>query len=112
VGNAEAVGQQLLDGLRELAAAEPIITAVRGRGLMLAFDLPDRQTRETFYQGLFEIGLLALRSGERSIRFRPALDFPAEAVETALDMLGEQCRHMRQNRSRRKKERLVEELVK
>src|SRR5207249_3429324 len=76
VEKARTVGDELLEALRQLASEEPILTAVRGRGLMLAFDLPDRETREQFYQGLFELGLLAIRSGERSIRFRPALDFP------------------------------------
>jgi len=99
VANAETVGEELLNGLCQLAATEPIITAVRGRGLILAFDLPDHQTREDFYHGLFELGLLALRSGERSIRFRPALDFPAKAVESALEMLRDQCRRMRTSRS-------------
>src|SRR5205823_6370568 len=73
VSNAARVGAEFLEALQGLAADEPVITAVRGRGLMLAFDLPDRAAREEFYQGLFEIGLLALRSGERAIRFRPAL---------------------------------------
>jgi L-lysine 6-transaminase len=97
VGNAAAVGKELLKGLRELADAESLITAVRGRGLMLAFDLPDRECREEFYHGLYDLGLLAIRSGERSIRFRPALDFPAEAIGQALQTLQEQCRRMRQN---------------
>ncbi len=95
VRNAEAVGAQFLEGLRELASDESIITGVRGRGLILAFDLPDPATRETFYNGLFEIGLLVIRSGERSIRFRPVLDFPGRAVPGAMDMLREQCRRMR-----------------
>ena len=77
---------------------------------MLAFDLPDRQTREEFYQGLFEIGLLAIRSGARAIRFRPALDFPAAEVATAMDMLREQCRRMKARNSRRG-EVLNEELL-
>ncbi len=94
VANAQAVGQQFLEELHRLAADEPIITGVRGRGLLLAFDLPDRASREEFYQGLFDIGLLAIRSGDRSIRFRPTLDFPERAIATAMEMLGEQCRRM------------------
>ena len=53
---------------------KPIMTAVRGRGLFLAFDLPDPATRDEFWKGLFDGGVLALKSGERAIRFRPALD--------------------------------------
>jgi len=100
VKNAEVVGQRFLEELSELAASEPILSGVRGRGLMLAFDLPDRETRERFYKGLFEIGLLAIRSGERAIRFRPALDFPANAIASAMEMLKEQCLQMRAGSSR------------
>jgi L-lysine 6-transaminase len=95
VAQAERVGRHFLEALRAVAADEPVISAVRGRGLMLAFDLPDREQRERFYKGLFELGLLALRSGERAVRFRPALDFPAEAIQTAVELLQEQCRRMR-----------------
>jgi L-lysine 6-transaminase len=95
VVHAATLGVEFLESLQELAVDEPIITAVRGRGFLLAFDLPDWKTREEFYKGLYDIGLLAIRSGERSVRFRPALDFPPEAVSVALDMLREQCHRMR-----------------
>jgi len=95
IEHADAVGREFLEELHRLAADEPILSAVRGRGLMLAFDLPSRDLRERFYQGLFEIGLLAIRSGERSIRFRPTLDLPAAVIRDAIEMLREQCRRMR-----------------
>jgi L-lysine 6-transaminase len=69
-----------------------VITAVRGRGLMIAFDLPSRALRDEFYRGLFDLGLLALRCGERSIRFRPALDLPESAIGEAMEILEKQCR--------------------
>jgi L-lysine 6-transaminase len=94
VDHAKRVGEELLEGLHELAGAYTPISAVRGRGLMFAFDLPDRETREKFYKGLYDVGLLALRSGESSICFRPALDFPMHAVERAIDILREQCGRM------------------
>jgi hypothetical protein len=92
VANAAAVGSQFLRELCHLAETEPMITAVRGRGLMMAFDLPDRQARELFYQGLFDRGLLAIRSGERSIRFRPVLDFPDEAIASAMEIIRKQAK--------------------
>lgn len=94
IQQAESAGREFLEELNHLAANEPILTGVRGRGLMLAFDLPNRELRETFYKGLFEIGLLAIRSGERSIRFRPVLDFAANSIRVAIEMLTEQCRRM------------------
>ncbi len=95
VENAERMGECFLEELRALAAEEPVVTAVRGRGLVLAFDLPDREMRECIYKELFEIGLLAIRSGERSIRFRPALDLPLTAVHSAMEMLRESFRRLK-----------------
>jgi L-lysine 6-transaminase len=94
VANAGEMGQLLLNGLRTLAMEEPQCTAVRGRGLMIAFDLPNREVRENFYRGLFERGVLALRSGERSIRFRPALDITEQAIQSALERIRDQFRIM------------------
>ena len=95
VENARVIGAACLEGLRDLSAAEPLIQAPRGRGLMLAFDLPSREQRDEFHAGLFELGLLALRCGERSIRFRPVLDIPMGLCHQALALLREQCKRMR-----------------
>jgi L-lysine 6-transaminase len=95
IANAETMGRVFLHKLKQLAAEEPIISGVRGRGLIIAFDLPDAQTRERFYKGLFETGLLAIRSGEKSIRFRPALDVTAETIDASMGLLREQCRRLR-----------------
>jgi hypothetical protein len=60
---------------------------VRGRGLFIACDLPDPKTRDEFWKGLFDRGLLVLKSGDHSIRFRPALDITTEVVDEAIDLL-------------------------
>jgi L-lysine 6-transaminase len=93
--NAGKVGAYLLDQLRELQKEEPIISAARGRGLFLAFDLPDAKTREEFWKGFFELGVLTLRSGENSIRFRPALDLTADVVDEAMELMRKFCRQRR-----------------
>jgi L-lysine 6-transaminase len=95
VENAANVGAHFLNQLCGLQREEPMITAVRGRGLFLAFDLPDAKSREEFWKGLFDLGVLTLRSGEQSIRFRPALDITAEVVDEAMDLIRKQCRRMR-----------------
>ena len=92
VENAAKVGTYFLDQLRDLQRYEPTISAVRGRGLFLAFDLPDADTRERFWKGLFDLGVLTLRSGDRSIRFRPALDITAEVVDEAMGLIRQYCR--------------------
>ena len=90
--NAAKVGGYFLDQLRDLQKEEPLISAARGRGLFLAFDLPDAKTREQFWKGFFNLGVLTLRSGENSIRFRPPLDITAEVIDEAMDAMQKYCR--------------------
>src|SRR6267378_50168 len=92
VENAAKVGAYFLDQLRDLQNEEPLISAARGRGMFLAFDLPDAKTREEFWHGFFDLGVLTLRSGEHSIRFRPALDITAEAIDQAMELMRKFCR--------------------
>jgi len=91
VENAGKVGGYFLDQLRALQREEPRISAARGRGLFLAFDLPDGKTREEFWKGFFDLGVLTLRSGENSIRFRPPLDITAEVIDEAMDAMRKYC---------------------
>ncbi len=95
VENARVVGEHFLDGLLELQKEETMISAVRGRGLFLAFDLPDPATRDKFWKGLYDGGVFALKSGERAIRFRPALDITQEVVDEAISLLRAQCQRMK-----------------
>src|SRR5437660_104650 len=50
--NAGKVGAYFVDQLRYLQKEEPLISAARGRGLCLAFDLPDAKTREQVWKGI------------------------------------------------------------
>jgi L-lysine 6-transaminase len=95
VANAGKVGAHFLKELRELQSEEPMITGARGRGLFLAFDLPDPKTREEMWKGFFDLGVLTLRSGDQSIRFRPALDITTEVVDEAMELMRKQCQRMR-----------------
>jgi L-lysine 6-transaminase len=91
VENARVAGEYFLRALQQLQTKQPIITAVRGRGLFIAFDLPDAKTRDEFWKGLFDRGLLVLKSGDRSIRFRPALDITTAVIDKAIGLLRAQC---------------------
>ena len=51
-----------------------LMSNARGRGLMIAFDLPTPELREKAHETLIENGLLLLTCGPRSIRFRPPLN--------------------------------------
>ncbi len=87
VGNAARVGNVFRHGLEELAADITSVTNPRGRGFMLAFDLPDGDMRERTRLQLWEAGLASLPCGPRTLRFRPPLIFSEADVERALDAL-------------------------
>jgi L-lysine 6-transaminase len=84
---AARVGAAMLGGLRELQARVPAIDNARGRGLMIAFDLPDTAARNALRAALWEAGLATLACGTRSIRFRPSLVFTETEARRALEIL-------------------------
>src|SRR5438552_8089306 len=92
VENAGKVGAYFLEQLLDWQRECEIVSAVRGRGLFIAFDLPDAKTRDDVWRKLFDSGLLVLKSGEHSIRFRPALDITKEVVDEAMEILRKYCR--------------------
>jgi L-lysine 6-transaminase len=94
VENARIKGDFFQNELRALADKHPVITAVRGQGLMMAFDLPNAALRDAFWKGAYELGLLVVRSGERSIRLRPVLDVKDDAIEAALRIMDGECRRL------------------
>ena len=94
VENARVQGEYFLAELQALARKHPVLTAVRGRGLMLAFDLPSTALRDAFWQGAYEQGLLVVRCGERSIRLRPVLDVQPQILEQALRLMDQCCQKL------------------
>jgi L-lysine 6-transaminase len=67
-------GAYLMELLRDLASSHSMVTHVRGRGLMCAFSLPGKGTRDAVIAALRDDErVLMLGCGTRSIRFRPAL---------------------------------------
>ena len=88
VENARVVGEHLLSGLRGLEAELPgLVTNARGRGLMIAFDLPRPEIRGKAHGRILEAGCLLLTCGERSIRFRPPLNLTAAEADAGIDMV-------------------------
>lgn len=94
VEHARSQGDKFLAGLHALAQKNPTVTAPRGKGLMLAFDLPDPATRDAFWRGCYELDLLVIRSGERSIRLRPVLDVKDQIIENSLKIMSDECRKL------------------
>ena len=94
VAHAKAMGDLFLAQLQAMARKHPIVTAPRGRGLMLAFDLPTTEMRDAFWKGAFELDLLVLRCGECSIRLRPVLDIKEDVIESAMRIMDKECRRL------------------
>ena len=87
VEQAATTGAAFLAELQSLAAEFPQMSNIRGRGLMLAFDMPDSASRDALRSGLWDIGLASLACGDRSIRFRPCLTFTTDDVQRAVVLL-------------------------
>jgi len=88
VENSARVGERLRRGLEELAGRFPDrMSNARGRGLMCAFDLPDKATRDALRRKCFAHGMMILACGDHSIRFRPALVVAEAEIDEALEIL-------------------------
>ena len=85
--NAARVGARLLASVQELADRQPLLTQVRGRGLMIGLDLPDHDAAVELEQACFRRGLLVLTCGERSVRFAPPLVVTDDQADTAVGIL-------------------------
>jgi len=86
--NARTVGEHLLSRLREMGGEFPgVVSNVRGRGLFLALDLPDKATRDRVLAACLEHGLIALASGACAVRFRPPLILSREEADEGVRKL-------------------------
>jgi L-lysine 6-transaminase len=86
LSQAAATGDWFLAELAELGSRfAGLVSNVRGRGLMCAFDLPGSAERDALLEILRgQEKILLLPSGQRSIRFRPALTISTDELSTGL----------------------------
>jgi 4-aminobutyrate aminotransferase len=89
--NAASVGAFMLDGLRAIAARQPLIEAVRGLGLMIGIDFADGETADAVELECFHRGVLTLRAGDATIRMSPPLVIEREQATTALRVFEDAC---------------------
>lgn len=93
--NAEKMGKILVDELKALSDDFPdMVSNPRGRGLMCAFDLKSEKTRDLFFNRMFSKGVLLLKAGEFTIRFRPALILNEEDIKEFSEKTREVLREM------------------
>jgi L-lysine 6-transaminase len=84
VDNAAMVGNYFISLLKTVKG----ISNVRGRGLMIAFDLPTTERRDEVMKKVEE-KMLVLKSGQKSIRLRPHLDFKMSEADLAVEYLNQ-----------------------
>jgi 4-aminobutyrate aminotransferase len=97
MSNATKMGDRLQAGLRELQKKHPMVGDVRGKGLMIGFELiedsitrqPAVAARSKIVQECFTRGLLILGCGESSIRLCPPLVVDEMECDAALRILDE-----------------------
>jgi 4-aminobutyrate aminotransferase/(S)-3-amino-2-methylpropionate transaminase len=91
--NTRTTGERLLAGLSELCSRYPgVLSGARARGTFAAVDFPNATRRDAALRDLRQRGLEVGGSGDRSLRFRPALVFAPRHVAEALNLLEEVCR--------------------
>lgn len=96
VENARIRGEQMLAGLRKIAASQPAIGDVRGIGLMLGLEFvtadgePDAQAASAVQQAAIKENLLLLTCGARAnvVRIIPALNVSEDEVNLGLKSIG------------------------
>jgi 4-aminobutyrate aminotransferase len=94
-GRAETMGDKLKRELTGLKARYPFIGDVRGKGLMIGFDLvedratraPAHDLRDRLVDAAFQQGLLLLGAGTGAIRFCPPLVLTKELADEGLDIM-------------------------
>ncbi len=88
LAHVQRAGTMLQGHFSNLTAEFPhIVTNARGRGLFAAFDLPSVDYRKAFLFKCFEKGLIILGCGERSVRFRPALNLTDENLHEGMGII-------------------------
>ncbi|EYF04666.1 Hypothetical protein CAP_4342 [Chondromyces apiculatus DSM 436] len=89
------VGAHFLAGLEALAERYPtILSEPRGKGFLLALDLPTTAQRDDFLKRALRRGVFATYTGSRSVRMRPHLILSRDEVDEALGVLDAVAREM------------------
>jgi len=95
VENASKQGEYILKLLHEMQDKYPDkINNVRGKGLMIAFDLPNSEIRDKLKNIAFDKDLIILPCGAKSIRFRPPLIIEQEIIDKAFSILEESIKEV------------------
>ncbi len=86
VGNVRRVGQYLITGLGRLKQKFQFVTAVRGRGLLVAMEF-NSDIAKTLLMACLDRGLLVNQVKPNALRFMPPLIIGNNEVDEALSIL-------------------------
>lgn len=85
-GNADRMGEYMMAELRSLAKRRPIITEVRGKGLMIGIQLSSPVAKQ-LNRACFEAGFLVGNVGDGILRVLPPLIIKKEDIDRFLAVL-------------------------
>lgn len=88
VSNAAAVGEYLLEELRNLAADTPEIVEIRGRGLMIGIEIKGSAS-EMRKRLLFDKHIFTGGAGDHTVRLLPPLSLPRSHARRFVDAFSE-----------------------
>lgn len=89
IHNAAVSGEYLQENLQQLAQEFPVISNVRGLGLLTAFDFPNQTLRDKFIHQAFQKNCIFIGCGTHSIRFRPALIMQKDHIDEGIGIIRE-----------------------
>ena len=81
--NASKQGEKLVS---ELSGIE-CLHDVRGVGLLVAFDMKNRESRDVFVDKLRNAGMICNPTGEKSVRLRPNLAVTDQEIDLAIETI-------------------------
>ncbi|MDQ7001009.1 MAG: acetylornithine transaminase [Mariprofundus sp.] len=86
LSNVQQRGEQLKQGLQDMACRFPVIRQVRGQGLLIGAEL--NVEAAPLIAAARDKGLLILMAGPNVLRFLPPLNISADEVDEALTIVG------------------------
>lgn len=85
--NANEVGNYLQQNLQQFAQKNSKMSNVRGKGLLCAFDFPNKEIRNEFVKKGMEHNVMFLGCGNQTIRFRPALCIEKKHIDLGMEVI-------------------------
>jgi 4-aminobutyrate aminotransferase len=93
--NATKIGNHMMKRLKEMKTKYPIITDVRGLGLMIGVEFSKEIYKDLIPKMAFKKGLLVLGCGRKAIRIAPPLIITRDDSDKGLDILEDVIKHLK-----------------